>query len=141
MQASGFKPLLTVPEALKGLGIEASIPVIGWVFSEQWAADNIDAVNGFIAASREAQMLLAENDAQWLQVRQKMKAKDEDMFHTLRDAYRNGIPGCFGVHEKQAAKTAFAILAELGGKKLIGDSNELSEGTFWNQLKSMECKG
>ena len=139
LQASGFKSVLTVSEALKGLGIDTSIPVIGWVFSEQWAAENADAVNGFIAAAHEAQNLLLKDDMEWQRIRATMKAEDDLIFHHLRDAYREGVPACFAMNEKQAAKAAFSILAQLGGDKLIGNSDELSDGTFWKHYQAQGC--
>lgn len=139
LQASGFKALLSLPEVLKGLGIERPLPVIGWVFSEQWAADHDDATQGFLKAVLDAQKLLAESDAEWDRIRPSMKAENDVIFNSLKDAFRKGIPRCFGEQEKQAARSAFAILARLGGKKLVGQSTEMQAGTFWKKYQSEKC--
>lgn len=139
LQASGFKSLITIPQVLQELGVGRSIPVIGWVFSEQWAANNINTVKSFLAAEQEAKELLLESDQEWLRIKAIMKAKNEVMFSTLRDAFRQGVPRCFADEEKQAAKAAFAILASLGGKKLVGNSTELEQGTFWKEYQAKAC--
>lgn len=139
LQASGFKPLLSMPEILLELGVKRSIPVIGWVFSEQWAAMNTGVVKSFIAAEQQAKKLLLESDEEWLRIKDKMKAKDKVMFTILRDAFRQGVPRCFGDEEKRAAHSAFAILARLGGKNLVGNSTELDEGTFWKDYPAQAC--
>lgn len=140
LQAEGFKPLLSIPEVLTELGINRPIPVIGWVFSEQWAEKHSDVTHGFLKAVREAQNMLANSDDEWLRIRPKMKADNDVIFETLKAAFREGIPKCFGQDEKQAAQATFAILAELGGATLVGKSTRLSAGTFWNGYRDMTCE-
>ncbi len=139
LKASGFKPLVSIPQVLKELGIERPIPVIGWVFNENWAEDNSSAIQGFLKAVQDAQSLLAKSEEEWQRIRPKMKAENDLIFTTLKDAFRKGIPKCFGDAEKQAARSAFIILAKLGGEKLVGKSTVLNEGTFWKQYQNTEC--
>lgn len=139
LKASGFKPLVSLPQVLSELGIERPIPIIGWVFSEQWASEHNVAMHGFLKAVEDAQDLLVESDEEWQRIRPKMKAENDLIFSTLKDAFRKGVPQCFGEDEKQAARSTFAILAQLGGKKLVGKSTELKEGTFWKGYQSTEC--
>lgn len=139
LQASDFIPLLSISQVLEELGIQRPIPVIGWVFSEKWAAKNNSTLQGFLKAVQSAQQLLAESDDEWLRIRPKMKAENDLIFTTLKDAFREGIPKCFGNEEKQAAASTFAILAKFGGSKLVGKSTELAPGTFWNEYQTIKC--
>ncbi len=139
LKSAGFRPIVTMPEVLKELGVKRPIPIIGWVFSEAYGAKNTEAVNGFIKASEDAKKLLLDSDAEWERIRPKMKAKSDGMFVNLRDAFREGVPRCFGDEEKLAAKSAFAIVAKLGGKKLVGKSTELNDGTFWKLYQAKTC--
>lgn len=140
LKAKGFTPLLEMPEILKGLGIERSIPLIGWVFSEKWANDNDAAIQGFLKASQEASKLMQDSDEEWTRLRDKMKADDDTLFTALRDGYREGIPTCFGDAEISAAADTFKILAEVGGEELVGKSTSLNTGTFWSGFKLDACK-
>ena len=139
LKSTGFRPIVTMPDVLKELGVDRPIPIIGWVFSEEFGAKNTNAVSGFIKASEDAKKLLLESDEEWVRIRKKMKAKSDDMFINLRDAFRAGVPRCFGAEEKQAATSAFAILSKLGGKKLVGKSTELADGTFWKLYQTETC--
>ena len=139
LKSTGFRSIVTIQEVLKELGVDRPIPIIGWVFSEAFGAKNTEVVKGFIKASEDAKKLLLESDAEWLRIRKKMKAKSDEMFINLRDAFRAGVPRCFGDEEKQAATAAFAILSKLGGKKLVGKSTELSDGTFWKLYQTEIC--
>lgn len=140
LKASGFKSLLNVPEVLNELGVKSSIPVIGWVFSEKWADENTSLVKNFVAATKDAQKLLLESDQEWLRIKKLMKAKDETIFLSLKDAFRKGISHCFGEQEKQSAKLVFEILAKQGGKELVGNATELDSGTFWKNYNAPACK-
>lgn len=139
LKAQGFIPILSLPEVLLELGIKRPIPVIGWVFSEQWAATHRDEIDGFLAASYEAQQILMTSDEEWLRIKPQMKAETPAMFTALRGAFRDGVASCFTDKDIQAAKSTFEILAKLGGKKLVGKSTQLSDGTFWENLESTTC--
>ena len=68
-----------------------------------------------------------------------MKAESDQVFKALREAYRAGIPACFGEQQQQAANTAFKILAETGGKALVGNLSSLPAGTFWQGFSLPAC--
>lgn len=142
LKAAGFVPLVDTPTVLKELGIERPLPLIGWVFDETFAAENEEAIKGFLAATREAQALLVKDDEVWQGLRKRMKAEgeaNEPVFIALRDAFREGVPTCFGKEEVDASEKAFALLAELGGKKLVGDATALAADTFWSGTALPAC--
>ena len=51
LEAGGATPLLKVADAIRRLGIEADLPMLGYAFREEWAARNGAAIQGLIAAS------------------------------------------------------------------------------------------
>ncbi len=134
LEAAGMRPLIKVTDLMQGLGIEASVPLLGWVFDETWAAKHQAAVVGFLRASYAAKRLLAESDTEWERLRPLTKAEDDKTLQALRDAYRAGIPQQFSSEEIDAAEAVFAILAREGGEKLAGKSKTLSAGTFWTEV-------
>lgn len=134
LEAKGYRAVLGAADAARMLGIESDVPLLGYVFSESWAAAHRDAVLRFVRASREAKRILAESDEEWQQLRPLMKAEDEATFTALRDGFRAGIPQRWSKAERSDAVRLFAVMAELGGEELVGASRELQPGTFWPEL-------
>jgi len=134
LEAQGLSPLVTIGGAVESLGAGSGVPMLGYAFREGWANANKEAVRGLARASRTAKALLAKSQAEWDRLRPKMKAKDDATFNALRDGYRAGIPESWGDAERAAAKRIFAVLAQQGGKKLVGKSLELQAGTFWPHI-------
>ncbi len=139
LQIDGLQTVISMPQVLQGLGIQPDLPLIGWVFSEKWAKEHSAAAKGFLTASYTAKNLLKTDDNEWQRLRPRMKAENDQVFTALREAYRAGIPACFGEQQQQAANTAFKVLAETGGKALVGDLSSLPAGTFWQGFSLPAC--
>jgi NitT/TauT family transport system substrate-binding protein len=132
LTTEGMHRLIGTREATESLGIETVVPLVGYVFDEDWARAHPQAIAAFLRATAKARELLAGSDEEWQRLRAMMRAPDEATFLALRDGYRAGIPQPLGEAERADAARLFAILAQLGGKDLVGDASELSPGTFWN---------
>ena len=132
LKAKGMTELVSVNEILPKLGVQGSLPLLGWVFDEDWGNQHRSAVEAFLRAARQATALMKTDDALWADyLRPFTKAKDDATLIALRDGFRAGVPQQFGAQEKAVAEQVFAILAKLGGEKLVGNSMELAAGTFW----------
>ena len=140
LEVLGMHALIDVPEILRGLGIDRPIPMLGWVFREDWANANSAALKNFLAASYEAKAILASNDAAWDPLRPKMRAENDAVFKALRTSFRAGIPTCSDPRSAATVAETFKILAETGGDKLVGKSRTLSAGTFWPGFTLPACK-
>ena len=134
LKARGMKQVIAIPDLLRSFGATRQMPIVGWVFSEKWAAKHDAAIKGFLRASAAAKKILATSDAEWERIRPLTGARDEATFLALRDAYRSGIPKSDGDAGVAAAKRIYSVLAETGGSDLVGDSRELAPGTFWSGL-------
>lgn len=130
LEAKGMQRLIELPEILAGLGVKGAIPLIGWVFREDWAGKNQDALNAFFAASSEAKQLMRTSDDEWLKLKPKMKAENDAIFISLRDKFRAGIPKCAPTPMADIAQT-YQVLADMGGEKLVGHATQLSKDSFW----------
>ncbi len=131
LEAAGLRRVIEVEEITRALGIDAKVPLIGYVFREAWGNEHRDTLLGFFRASQQAKQILRESDAEWQELRPLMKAEDDATFQTLRARYRSGIPERWGKAEHEAAARLFSILAKQGGPKLVGRATKLQEGTFW----------
>jgi len=131
LKAAGMRELVSISELLPALGLDRQPPLIGWVFSDRWAASNMDGVQGFLRSLRAAKKILAASDSEWDRLRPLIKVKDEKSFVALRDAYRAGIPESFGDKDVIAAEQLYSTLVKYGGSDLVGNSTTLAPGTFW----------
>jgi NitT/TauT family transport system substrate-binding protein len=51
---------------------------------------------------------------------------------TYRNRYRDGIPHRSISDEEADARILYGVLADLGGRELVGPGAELSPGTYYN---------
>ena len=133
LEALNFRKIVAVEDILTEIGIDNSLPLIGYVFSQKWAKNNVEAIQGFIAASNEAREILKNNDEEWERIKNITGAQNTETLIALRDGFRKGIPQENFLSYKNAIETAFKILAEIGGKALVGNNNQLSEGVIWSK--------
>ena len=134
--SANYKQLISTAEIYAGLGIERVAPSLGWVFRESWADDNPASIRGFLGASIAAKGVLKNDDDAWVTLRPEMSPDavqtDDNLFRTLRDQYRLGIPVSYDPNDISHAEQAFSILSDLGGEELVGESPVLAPGTFWS---------
>ncbi|MCB1774237.1 MAG: ABC transporter substrate-binding protein [Gammaproteobacteria bacterium] len=138
LEAGGMRPLVDVVEMLAGLGIDEPVPMLGWVFSEAWAAENTQALTGFIEASYAAKRLLGQSDTEWETIRPLTRAEDDATLALLRDGYRRGLPRALEGNGQAVAGRVFEILRREGGERLVGTATTLLPGTFWHGADSAE---
>jgi NitT/TauT family transport system substrate-binding protein len=130
LEGKGYKELVGVEEAIAELGVASVPPQLGYVFAESFGTRNPGLIEAFAAASRDAKELL-KGDQEWERIRPLTKAEDDATFEALKRRYREGIIEHWGAAEQADAAKLYAVLAELGGEKLVGNVTELAPGTFW----------
>jgi NitT/TauT family transport system substrate-binding protein len=130
LEGKGYRQLVGVEEAISELGVGSVPPQLGYVFYESFAEANPKLIAAFADASRAAKELL-KGDAEWERIRPLTKAEDDATFEALKRRYREGIIEHWGEPERADAAKVYAILAQLGGDKLVGGATELAPGTFW----------
>lgn len=130
LEARGFRTALPMAEALAGLGFPEPLPMVGWTFSARWAAAEPAALAALFRTVREATDLLAGSDAEWRRIAPLTGAADEAELLRLREHFRAGIPRRWGPAEREDAARLHALLAEIGGERLVGPAMRLPPGTF-----------
>ena len=131
LEAEGYERLIGVADAQEALGVPADTPQLGYIFHEDWANRHGELVEAFAEASRNAKQIMLESDEEWRRLRPLTRAEDDVTLDALKERYRDGVVRSWGDEERQAAADLYAILAQLGGERLVGNSPTLAEGTFW----------
>lgn len=129
MKAGGMRELISVAQASEALGLNPDIPLLGYVMKESFIAENPGIAEALYTASRSAKELLQADDAAWEPLRDRMNVKSDAQYETLRTDFRKGIPNAEPVDEESAAKF-LALMAKLGGEKLVGGATTLPAGLF-----------
>ncbi len=132
LEAQGFREAIGVADCARALGLPADLDLLGFVFRADWAAAHRPAIDGFLAASAEAQARLAGDPALWTALRPLMQLPPgeagETMFEALRRRFLSGIVHPDAAAQRSAATRVLAILQQ------FGEATELRtvpEGVFW----------
>ena len=128
---AGAMQIISVQDMLKDLGVSKTPPLLGWVFSNTYAAKKPEVITNFLNASFQTKAALLTDDALWEKIRPVMDVEDDDLFIALRDAYRAGIVTTSTDADIQAATETYALLAKFGDADLTGGNPDLAAGTFW----------
>lgn len=134
LEAKGFRRLAGIEEILPKLGAKGTVSAVGYVFDESWAASHRDAVARFIAMTRKAKQLLVTSDEAWDKIAPLTGTSDATMLKTYRERYRDGIPRRSIDDEEKDARVLYRVLAEIGGRDLVGPAAELDPGTFYHAV-------
>lgn len=133
LKAAGYTLSLPVSSMLSALNINHDVPLLGWVFSQNWAAQQTDLVERFMAASVSAKHILLNDTAEWDRIRPLTKAENDQVFTELRQQYPNTLLSQFGAHEIASTKELFAIFADVGGHALMGQVKGFDPNIYWSQ--------
>ncbi|MGY4622532.1 ABC transporter substrate-binding protein [Bradyrhizobium sp. USDA 4486] len=134
LEAKGFRRLAGIEDILPKLGAEGAVSAVGYVFDENWAASHKDAVARFVTMTRKAKQLLVTSDQAWDKIAPLIGTNDATMLKTYRDRYRDGIPRRSIDDEEKDARVLYRVLAEIGGRDLVGPASELDPGTFYHAV-------
>jgi NitT/TauT family transport system substrate-binding protein len=131
LDALGYRRILDVRDAEAELGLSEPVALIGYVFSEEFAASHRRTIDRFIAAAQEANDIMLRSDEEWEALRPLMNAEDEWTFKAYRDRTREGIPRRPIEAEEADARALFRALASVGGPDIVGPSQELDRGLYY----------
>jgi len=132
LEAKGFRRLVGIEDLLPKLGAKDRIAMVGYVFDESWGNANRDLLSRFIAMTRSAKDILSTSDSEWETIAPLTGAADMATLRAYRDRYREGIPRRPVTDEEADARVLYRVLAEIGGRELVGPAPELQPGTFYH---------
>jgi NitT/TauT family transport system substrate-binding protein len=138
LETKGYRRIFEVRDAEAALGLKEPVAVIGYVFSEEFATAHKSALDRFIAITREANNIMLMSDEEWDALRPLMNAKDDRTFKAYRDRTREGMPRRAVASEAADASALFKTLAKIGGSNLVGPSQELDQGLYYQPASGGE---
>ena len=133
LESGGFKKLVSVKEMLPYIGIHGELPLIGYVFREQFEEKNKKLISNFIKVSYQAREILKKSDEEWERIAHMTGAENKNMLVKIRDNFRKGIPSQNYNEMENNIASAYNILSEIGGRALVGKNKNLAQGIFWKQ--------
>lgn len=132
LEARGFRRLIGMENLLPQLGAKGRVAMVGYVFDEDWAKTHRDLMTRFLDVTAKAKAILAKSDAEWDSIAPLTGAVDTATLHAYRDRYREGIPRRPIADEEADARLLYKVLADIGGRDLVGPADQLSPGTYYN---------
>lgn len=128
LEAKGMHKLMGISAALAALDIQPAPPLVGFV----WDVERTDqtVIDGLTRAIAQAGDILAADDAVWEEVRPLMRAKTDEEFIALRDAYRAGIPDAWRAENTEAAGKLYQLLTERAGASFTEQAGPFDPAVF-----------
>jgi NitT/TauT family transport system substrate-binding protein len=134
LEARGFRRLVGIEQLLPALGAKGPIAMLGYVFDEAFAAAHPDLIARFVAVTRNAKEMLAGSDDAWTAIAPLTGATDAATLQAYRTRYREGIPRRPIADEEADARLIYRVLAQVGGRELVGPAAELDPGTYYQAI-------
>jgi NitT/TauT family transport system substrate-binding protein len=131
LEAKGLRRAVDMADVMKQLGATGPVAMIGYVFHGAWAEHNRGILDRFLAATGEAKRVLAASPDEWQRLIPRIGTSDNAALDIYRRRYVEGIPHRPLVDEAADAKGLYRVLADIGGRDLIGSAPELAPGTFY----------
>jgi NitT/TauT family transport system substrate-binding protein len=136
LEGRGFRRAIEMADIQKALGATGPVAMIGYVFSEAFAASHKDALRRYFAAAAEARKILAEDPSAWAPIKARLRLKDDAALAVYRQRYLEGVPKRTVAEEAADARLLYRRLAEVGGETLVGKAKELDTGLFYDPMTS-----
>lgn len=131
LESEGYRQIMDGKAILNGLGIQESMPMIGYVFKQSWADSHKQALDEFFKASKQTREALCTSDKDWQIVAPLLKTDNPTTQAKLRQRYCEGNVTQWGEAEQKAAGQIYSLLRTLSNNQLTGEAETLSPGTFW----------
>jgi NitT/TauT family transport system substrate-binding protein len=131
LEARGFRRLVGVEEVERRLGAAGPVAMVGYAFDESLARTRPGLVDHFFAIADEAKQILAASTTEWDRIAPRIGISDKAQLALYRKTYVEGIPRRSIEAEEADARVLHGVLAEIGGKDLVGPSPVLDPGTYY----------
>jgi NitT/TauT family transport system substrate-binding protein len=131
LEAKGMRRAIDVADVMRHLGARGPVAMVGYVFHGAWAERNGDILDRFFSATAQAKKILTDSPDEWQRLIPRIGVSDTAGLELYRRRYVEGIPRRAVQDEATDAKALYRILADIGGRDLVGSARELAPGTFY----------
>ncbi|AOY89870.1 ABC transporter substrate-binding protein [Marinobacter salinus] len=88
----GWRSAFGMADLLTELGLDRTLPVLGYVFPANWAENHGSLIDRFAASLHRAKAELAESETYWQRLRPLMGEPGDEVFAALREGFVAGRP-------------------------------------------------
>jgi NitT/TauT family transport system substrate-binding protein len=134
LESKGFRRAVGMEQVMTDLGAKGPVAIVGYVFDNAFAVRKRAAVDGFLAAVRQAKEILASSEAEWQRLAPRIGVRDSAALAIYRQRYSEGIVRRSVSDEEADARALYHVLAEIGGSELVGPARQLAPGTFYRPV-------
>jgi NitT/TauT family transport system substrate-binding protein len=131
LEGKGMRRAVDIADVMRHLGASGPVAMVGYVFHEAWAERSRDILDRFFSATGQAKKVLADSPGEWQRLVPRIGVSDSTGLDVYRRRYVEGIPRRSVQDEAADAKALYRILADVGGRELVGSARELAPGTFY----------
>jgi len=89
---SGWRSAFGMTDLLIAMNLDPDLPVLGYVFPEQWANEHKELIDRFAGSVAEAKAELAARSLAWERLRPLLQNPEAGVFDALRDGFIAGSP-------------------------------------------------
>ena len=132
LEGRGFRRAIEMADVEKALGASGPVAMIGYVFSEGFAASHTDALRRFFAAAAQARQILRDDPSAWAPIKARLRLTDDAALAVYRQRYLEGVPRRAIAGEARDASVLYRRLAETGGAALVGKAKALDPHLFYD---------
>lgn len=136
LSAKGFVNILPTSEMLSELGVNQSVPLLGWVFGHQFATESVDVLEGFLQASQLAKQRLLSDAAEWQRLRPIMRVDTDEDFDALVSHYKKTVLTQRSDNTLEAAKSLFLLVKNLDNQTVFPDDFQFPDNVFYRSNTS-----
>jgi len=131
LQQRGFRSLIEISDVEKALGASGPVAMVGFVFSDDFAAQHRRTLQAFLETARAAREALAGDASEWPKIMTRIGRNDTASAELFRARYAEGTPRRPLGEEMADAKILFKSLAAIGGAELVGGATELDADVYY----------
>ncbi|MBO0758128.1 MAG: ABC transporter substrate-binding protein, partial [Bradyrhizobiaceae bacterium] len=132
LEAKGMRPAIAMPDVMRQLGATAPVAMVGYVFDGHWAERHRDVLDRFFIATDTAKRILDNSPEEWQRLAPRIGVSDASALDIYRRRYLQGVPRRPLAEEEADAQALYRVLAEIGGRDLVGPARELDPGTYYS---------